>query len=321
MDSPSVRLNSLDLNLVVALRELLRERNVTRAALRIGVSQPAASAALSRLRRHFDDELLTRHAGGYLLTPLAAQLADQVEGVCAALERLFGTGRSFDPGASRRSFTLLLADYSASVLGPAVAAAFTAQAPRAELHFRFVRESFSIAIGDTIRLIDGLIAPQTPQFEMPELRSVPLFEDRWVCLVDRRHPLAAEPGPGVRQLAAYPWVVPFASDPGPSPAAPVTRELLRLGIEPTVAVRVESYLLVPSMVAGTDRVALVQERLTRDADRLGLVTLPCPGDPAPIQERLWWHADRDDDPAHRWLRRLIITHTLEPLTCDYLPHR
>jgi DNA-binding transcriptional LysR family regulator len=316
--SPSVRLNSLDLNLVVSLRELLRERNVTRAALRIGVSQPAASAALARLRKHFDDELLTRHSGGYVLTPLAAQLADQVDGVCAALERLFGTGQSFDPGASHRSFTLLLADYSAGVVGPALSAALTEQAPGAELRFRLVRESFSTAIGETIRLIDGMIAPYTPRFDIPELHSVPLFEDRWVCLVDRHHPLAGEPEPTAGQLATFPWVVPFVSDPGPSPAAPISRELLRLGIRPTVQVRLESYLLVPSMVAGTDRVALLQERLARDAaDRLGLVVLACPGDPEPIHERLWWHADFDDDPAHRWLRTLVVERTAIALTSAY----
>src|SRR4051812_8408371 len=98
----SARLANLDLNLLVALRELIRERNVTRAAARIGVSQPAASAALSRLRRHFDDELLARGRGGYVLTPLAMQLADQVEAVCAAAERLFATGTSFEPGSTRR---------------------------------------------------------------------------------------------------------------------------------------------------------------------------------------------------------------------------
>src|ERR671914_2381350 len=88
MHRPPAHLTNLDLNLLVALRELIRERNVTRAAERIGVTQPAASAALARLRRHFDDELLARTGGGkdgrggrggYGLTPLAAQPAEQGE--------------------------------------------------------------------------------------------------------------------------------------------------------------------------------------------------------------------------------------------------
>src|SRR5689334_2396942 len=126
---PAAHLANLDLNLLVALRELLRARNVTRAAARIGVSQPAASAALSRLRRHFDDELLVRGRSGYALSPLAMQLADQVETVCAAAERLFATGSKFDPATSRREFTLVMADYTIAVLGTAVSAAIGRDAP------------------------------------------------------------------------------------------------------------------------------------------------------------------------------------------------
>ena len=79
---PVAHLANLDLNLLVALRELVRERSVTRAAQRLGVTQPAASASLSRLRRHFGDDLLVREHGEYVLTPLGEQLAEQVEAVC-----------------------------------------------------------------------------------------------------------------------------------------------------------------------------------------------------------------------------------------------
>jgi DNA-binding transcriptional LysR family regulator len=309
--APSAHLANLDLNLLVSLRELLRERNVTRAAARIGVSQPAASAALSRLRRHFDDELLTRHAGGYVLTPLAVQLADQVEGVCTAAERLFGTGHHFDPRASRRGFSLLIADYTVAVLGTTLSAALARRAPGVELRLRLVRESFSADIGETIRLIDGMIAPPAARFDRPDLRSVDLFTDRWVLLMDAANPAVhQELTPG--RLAVMPWVVPFAPERGFSAAAPITRQFTRLGVEPDTRVRVESYLAVPHLVAGTDRVALVQERLARDvAAGLGLVVRECPGTDdedgaGTICERFWWHADLDNDPAHRWLRSLLV---------------
>ncbi|GGV77115.1 LysR family transcriptional regulator [Streptomyces thermoviolaceus] len=108
----SIQLANLDLNLLVALRELLPERNVTRAAARIGVTQPVASVALARLRRHFGDDLFVRGQNGYVLSPPAMQLADQVETVCAAVERLFATDPRFGPATSRRQFTLLMADYT-----------------------------------------------------------------------------------------------------------------------------------------------------------------------------------------------------------------
>src|SRR5580700_3336598 len=111
MGRPVSHLASLDLNLLVALRELLSERNVTRAAERLGVTQPAASAALARLRRHFRDK------GGYALTALAVALAEQVDAVCGAAERLFAASTHFDPSTSEREFTLVMADYTIGVMG------------------------------------------------------------------------------------------------------------------------------------------------------------------------------------------------------------
>jgi DNA-binding transcriptional LysR family regulator len=302
----TVHLANLDLNLLVVLRELLRERNVTRAATRIGVTQPAVSAALSRLRRHFDDDLLVRRHGSYALTPLAAQLGDQVEAVCAATERLFATGRGFDPARARREFTLLAADSTIGVLGSRLSAALASQAPGVGLHLRLVRESFAADVADTVRLIDGIVAPPARGFDLPSLRSLRLFTDRWVCVADRGNPALAGGPPDLRTLAALPWVVPFQPDRGFTGAAPLNRQLLLFGIQPDIRVRVEGYEAVPHLVAGTDRVALVQERLAGAlADRLGLQVFDCPGEPLPIEERLWWHADLDEDPAHRWFRELL----------------
>jgi DNA-binding transcriptional LysR family regulator len=304
--NPAAHLANLDLNLLVALRELLRERNVTRAAARIGVSQPAASAALSRLRRHFDDELLVRSRSGYTLSPLAMQLAEQVETVCAAAERLFATGSRFDPSTSRREFTLLMADYTIAVIGRQLSTVIGAQAPGVDLHVRLVREAFALDFAETITLIDGMVSPPVERFELPSVRSVELFTDRWVCIVDATNPDVGD-GLTVDRLAELPWVAPFQPDRGNPTAAPMSRQLARFGIRPQIRVRVESYQAVPYFVAGTDRVALLQERLaTQVADRLGLRVLPCPGEPEPIVERFWWHADRDGDPAHRWLRETVI---------------
>ena len=303
---PAAHLANLDLNLLVALRELLRERNVTRAAARIGVSQPAASASLSRLRRHFGDELLIRARAGYTLSPLAMQLAEQVETVCAAAERLFATGSAFDPGTSRREFTLLMADYTIAVLGRHLSTAISAQAPGVDLHVRLVREAFALDFAETITLIDGMVSPPVDRFEQPSVRSVELFTDRWVCIADAANPDVGD-GLTVDRLAELLWVAPFQPDRGNPTAAPMSRQLARFGIRPDIRVRVESYQAVPYFVAGTDRVALLQERLAvQVADRLGLRVLPCPGEPEPIVERFWWHADRDGDPAHRWLRETVV---------------
>ncbi|HEY7484958.1 MAG TPA: LysR family transcriptional regulator [Streptosporangiaceae bacterium] len=309
MHRPAAHLSNLDLNLLVALRELIRERNVTRAAARIGVTQPAASAALARLRRHFDDELLIRGSsrGSYVLTPLAAQLADQVEVVCAAAERLFATGTDFDPATSEREFTLLMADYTVAVMGERLSQLLEAAAPRVKLHIRLVRESLVADVADTIRLVDGIVAPPVNRLRTPDIRSAVLFPDRWRIVVSAKNQLLDTDAPTVDDLARLAWVAPFYPDhPYPS-AAPITRQLALLGIRPQLSIRVESYQAVPQFVAGTDRVALMQERLVAPVtDRLGLKALAPPTDLEPIIETLWWHEDYEHDPAHAWLRQLIV---------------
>jgi DNA-binding transcriptional LysR family regulator len=306
---PVAHLANLDLNLLVALRELTRERSVTRAAQRLGVTQPAASAALSRLRRHFGDELLVREHGEYVLTSLGEQLAGQVEAVCSAAERLFAASTDFDPATSDREFTLVMADYTIMVMGEALSHALQRAAPRARLHIRLVRESLATEYAEGIRFVDGMVAPPSNGFSLPDTRSAELFIDRWVCVVDADNPvLDGGRALRLRDLAGLPWVAPYyRSGQRGVPSVPVMRQLAALDLQPRIAVRVESYLAVPYFVVGTDRVALMQERLaTRLATTANLRVLECPGDAEPIVEALWWHRQYEDDTAHAWLRRLIV---------------
>ena len=113
----AVNLASLDLNLLVSLDALLQERSVTRAAARMGLSQPALSASLARLRRHFGDELLSRAGNEYRLTPLAVQLRDLARLALTGVERVFTAQTEFDPASSTREFSLLVSDYVVAVLG------------------------------------------------------------------------------------------------------------------------------------------------------------------------------------------------------------
>lgn len=306
VDPVKPHLANLDLNLLVALRELLRERNVTRAAERIGITQPAASAALSRLRRHFGDDLLLRSKAGYVLTPLARQLAEQVEAVCTAAERLFATSREFDPATTERQFQLLMADYTIAVMGRRLSALMDAEAPVARLSVIPVSHTLVSDLADTVRLLDGVVAPPVRPVRIPGVRRTDLFRDRWVCIVSRQNRKLSTGTPEVDDLQRLGWVVPYHRDPGVASSAPTQRQLSLLGIEPHVSVRVESYQSVPYFVAGTDRVALLQQRLAaRVAPALDLRIVECPGTPEPIVESLWWHENYADDPAHSWLRHIV----------------
>jgi DNA-binding transcriptional LysR family regulator len=312
--SATTRLTQLDLNLLVVLRELLRERNVTRAAKRVGVSQPAASAALARLRRYFDDDLLVRRGGRYELSPLALALVDQVETVCEGVERLVATGSGFDPATTRREFEIVMSDYVIAVLGERLSALVNANAASARLNVVLVREALSANIGHTIQVVDCVVSQPTSRFRIPEMRSTALFRDRWVCVVAAGNERFGEDVADLDELTEATWVVPYHDDATFPSVVPVSRQFTRLGVRPRVAVRVDSFQAVSHLVASTDHVALMQGRLAVACSRyLPLRILESPRPLEPLEIRLWWHVRHHDDPGHRWFRELVVRAAGEPV--------
>lgn len=289
-----MNLASLDLNLLVALDALLKERNVTRAGRRIGLSQPATSAALARLRRHFSDDLLVRSGNAYELTPLGTALRAPAETACALLERLFTSRAEFDPATAGREFTIIASDYAIAVFGADLARALHADAPGTRLVFQQVGPEIADDTGAVLSAVDGLLMPHGIVSGFP---TVELYRDEWVCVVADDHPDVGD-RLTMDDLAALPWVV--YQRPYDAPAA---RQLSLLGLEPRVEVSVQSFQLLPSLVAGTRRIALIQRRL---AELMGPVArvrvLPCPFEAVPVQEALWWHPVHTQDAAHIWLR-------------------
>jgi DNA-binding transcriptional LysR family regulator len=293
------RLANLDLNLLLSLRALLAERNVTRAAAALGLSQPAVSAALARLRRHFGDDLLVRVGNRYELTPLAVRLVDRTESAVAGIERVFSVAPDFDPAATTREFTLLVSDYATTVLGPALAAAFTRAAPHARLRLAPHRTDDVAGAAERLRAVDGLLVPHGFIDDLPYLD---LYEDTWVVLVATGNERVGE-RVTLDDLSVLPWITVYHR---PTAFTPAAQQLRAHGIEPQAQVIVESFLPIPDLVAGTERVALVQGRLAarlRPGD--GVRVLPCPFAAAPLVEAMWWHPMYDADPAHRWLRGLL----------------
>ena len=303
VDTGRVNLASLDLNLLVSLDALLQERSVTRAAARMGLSQPALSASLARLRRHFGDELLSRAGNEYRLTPLAVQLRDLARLALSGVERVFTAQTEFDPASSTREFSLLISDYGVAVLGSAIAALLAEEAPHARLRLTANTPS-AVDRADQLLLSTDLLV--LPHGFVTDLSHRDLYRDEWVCVVAADHP-AVEQGLTVEHLETLPWVVTFH---GPTAATPAARQMRMRGIEPNVQVVTENFLTVPGLVAGSDRIALLQKRL---ADLLppdvGIRALPCPVEVGQLVEAMWWHPVFDDDPEHAYLRDLLLRAT------------
>lgn len=291
----------IDLNLLMALAALLEGHNLTRAAEKTNMSQPAMSGALARLRRHFDDELLVRDGRGYRLTPLAERLLPDVREALRQVERTLDARPEFDPATSTRTFSLIMSDYAVTVLidpllrrahevAPGVGLTISPMPP--DLH-----ESDRALLQH-----DLMIGPLG--FTFPGESTV-IFKDRWVCIADPANPRLAKGEVTLSDIAELPLALAtFGQPPGTLSAVELVLEAL--GVPRHIQVTTVGWLPLPFVVAGTDLLAIVPERLARRvADTAGVTVRVPPFGSAELVEAAWWHPTRSGDPALRWLRSVV----------------
>ncbi|WP_300613066.1 LysR family transcriptional regulator [Trebonia sp.] len=291
--------SSIDLNLLIALGALLEERNLTRAGEKTNMSQPAMSAALARLRRHFGDELLVRDGRQYRLTPLAEGLLPDVRDALRQVERTLEARPEFDPATSTRTFSLAMSDYAVTVLVDPLLRRVQELAPGVGLTVNPIPPDMHETDRGLLQH-DLMIAPLG--FPFPG-ESEEIFRDRYVCLID----------PGNLRLVGGALSL---ADFGELPQAVATfgqREVLNqaelaltvLGVPRHVQVTTVGWLPLPFVVAGTDLVAVVPERLARRvAGTAGVTVCEPPFGTIELVEAVWWHPTRSGDQALRWLRSI-----------------
>ena len=289
---------NLDLNLLVTLDALLAEQNVTRAAARLGVSQPAVSASLAKMRRHFNDDLLTRQGNRYELTPLAVHLAGSTTTALASVRRVFDAAPQFDPSTSDREFTLLVSDYAISVLGEELSRRLASEAPGVQVRFEQNTPAAIDNAQETLRAVDGIVMP--PGF-LHDVPHIDLYEDTWVLMVSADNDTVGHTV-SLEQLAGMPWVMTFHR---PTAFTPAAQHLRMLGVDPRPSVVSESFLATPFLIAGTNRIAMLQRRLALRLTSFGVRLLEVPFDVVPLAEAFWWHPVHRSDPSHAWLRDLL----------------
>jgi DNA-binding transcriptional LysR family regulator len=306
-----------DLNLLVALDMLLREKNITRAAEKVFVSQPAMSAALHRLRDYFDDPLLVRVGRDMELSPRGQSLIEPVREALLLIQNALGSQPTFCASTTRRAFRLVMSEEAITDVLPAVLAGVAAEAPGVCVNTEFLSmASLShLESGD----VDLCFAMDSlPLFDMrafPEsLRSMPLRPVRWVCAVDVHHPSVRD-GITREQYVSLPHVI-----GRPHGSAVQVEQFVRrmLDVDINIHVTVPSLLHLPYALAGTRLIATLPERIARRFVAHGSIkTFPLPIPMADMNEMLFWHKRNDSDPAHAWLRDLIIRVTLETAVLTY----
>jgi LysR family nod box-dependent transcriptional activator len=297
-----MHLDKFDLNLLVALDALLTEKHVTRAAEKLCVSQPAMSAALSRLRAYFDDQLLTKVGAALELTPRAQELSGEVRDVIFRIRSTLRTEPTFDPSTGERDFRLLMSDYSASVFMPALTRSLLTDAPR-------VRCMIEHLTPDSLTRIDHGVAEFCITVEQRELledtliaetlSGAALFEDDFVVVVDADSVEPEEPLTLDDLLARAYVEVRFSH----AVFSVVETAIRQQGLALRPRLMMPSFTEAAGLIAGTAMATIIPRQLARRVGpAFGLTIKEAPFQLPRLRETLIWHKRNDADPAHRWFR-------------------
>ena len=290
----------LDLNLLKALDALLDECNVTRAASRLGVTQPAMSGMLTRLRENFGDPLFVRAKHGIVPTQRALELRAPLKQVISQIGALLQPP-SFDPLTANITFTIAATDYALRAVALPFLSALKQQAPHIRIALVPVDDKqvqLQLERGD----ID--LALLTPESTPPDLHAKNLFDEHYVCVLRQGHPaMQGRKQLTVSQLCELDHALVSYTGGG---FRGVTDEALeKLGQQRQVSLSVKSFIILPEILRASDMVAILPSRLVAGMDDLMVFDPPIevPG----FTKVAAWHERTHRDIAHRWLRELLFT--------------
>ena len=291
-----------DINQLRYMVLLVEEHSVSRAAARAGISQPAMSAALRRMRSSFDDPVLVRSGHAMVATPRAQEMVAAAQPLLRSLQDLVRPAETFQARRSRQTFTLMGSDYVQFALLGQLCRMLAAEAPGAALAQRPANPG-KIAIWMETGQVDLGVGylPAPPQ----NLHARPLFSDEQVCIVRKGHPVLKRSF--TPELFAQ--LVHVAVSPGGAGlyGARIDQVLQSLGIRRRVGLTLPSFLAMPYVVANTDWVATVPARIARHFSKLlDLEILGAPIKLPAFEISMFWHQRVHVDPANLWLRQRVI---------------
>lgn len=292
-----MKLERVDLNLLPVLDAVLRSQSVSKAAALVGLSKPAASHALARVRAQLGDPILVRAGQRWVLTERAQALAPRVRAALEEARRVLSAERPFEPRSLRRELRIHATDQMLSLLGLALGHAVTDLAPSVSLRFLPLEDDEAAALRGDIDLALGVFGDLPP-----ELRTQKLFDDRYVCVARLEHSTIRGKLTLEQYLAARHVVI----APRSSPGSLVDRVLADHKLVRRAVRWVPYYASALEFVAESDCLATMSERLARHhAARFGLQVLAPPFELPPCPGAQIWHPRLEAEPAHVWLRRLV----------------
>lgn len=296
----ATKLAALDANLLVALDALLQEENVTNAAKRVGITQSAMSQTLARLRHQFDDPILVKVGRRMEPSPFGRRIRPRLHKAIVECEAIVADRPVFDEASASNRFVLAMVDYLSLVLLPALTRDIAARAPGVDLAVHAL-DAGSIAPELQQGLVD-LYVGVAGEAER-SLETEPLFVDRMRLVVRTDHPLCADPS-----LESYADAAHILVSPRREAGSIVSRALSEEGYTRRIAIEVPYFSLVPELVAQSDLVATVPERVaTLFTTRHPVTVLPPPLPLPDLEVCMAWHPTFATDPAILWLREVVAT--------------
>lgn len=293
----TMNVRDVDLNLLRVFDAVLRERNVTATASTLGLTQPAVSNALARLRKLFGDALFVRTANGMDATPFARELAEPVRQALALLESALAHGPGFDPASAGRAFRFYMSDLGQIEFLPPLIERVQQRAPgvRLEAVALDVEDIAAALAAGALDLAVGFLPALGPPVERRTL-----FRDPYVCLMRADHPIKRLTRK--RFLEASHALVSYRGG-----HRVIEEALERAGLARRIALRVPHFTVVPMVLERTDLLLTLPARVARVFERRGrLKSLPPPL-PIPAAEvAVHWHERFEADPGNRWLREQVI---------------
>ncbi len=295
--------DKIDLHLIRVLHTVLTERSVSRAAIRMGMYQPAVSAALKRLRDLADDPLLVRSGSGMVPTDAGLRMVEPSASILRAAEVLFTDARGFDPQTARSTFRVAASDYLDPLFLPLLVADIKAGAPlchieihpltgRSDYHAHLAQGEVDVVIGNWLKAPD-------------DLHMGRLFGDEVVSLVSRDHPAVRRKWDQAAWLEAE-HIAPTPTHPGAKGV--IDEHLEHNGLRRNITARCPHFGLIPDMVAGSLLVLTTgRQYCERYLDRLPVKILPCPVDFPRLMYYQLWHERTHASLSARWLRERVKT--------------
>lgn len=288
-----------DLNLLVTLETLLTEQNVTRAAKRLHLSQPAVSAQLSRLRTLFDDPLLVPTQRGMTPTAKALELLDPLRLAMDKVRATLAEHQHFDPEKASLTVAIACTDYLQTAVIRPLAVTLRKQASGVRMAIHHLDPStleMQLDSGE----VDLVL--MTPEHAPSSLRARHLFDERYVLIGRQQHP-KLQHGLTTQEFAQLDHVI--VSLHGGDFVTPVDTGLAALGYRRNVVLSAASFLVVPDLVAHSDFVALVPERLVRERQN-ALKIIECPFPVPGFAVSMLWHERNHNHHGQRWVREMLI---------------